>query len=85
MKLEDRGYIKLSESRSIEQSDCRYEMSLFRQMINDHQKGVKAMGRGKICNEIHGNGFPILTWNFEWVEVTIGSVLSNLIPLTEVT
>jgi len=58
---------------------------LLRQAINNHKKGVKAMGRREICDEVHRNGLPISSWDFKGIKVTIGSMLSGLVPLTEVT
>ncbi len=85
MKLKDGGDVELSESRGIKCLDHRYEVRLLGQSINHHQKCIKAMRRREICDEVHRNRLPISTWDFKGIKVTVRSMPSSLVPLTEVT
>ena len=85
MELKNSGNVELSKTRSIEQLNSGYEMRLFGKTIHNYQKSVETMGWWEISDEIHGNRFPIPTWDLKRVEITIWGVSGSLVSLAEVT
>ena len=73
---------KSGETFRVDVVRCRDEYAGLGQAIDDDENGGKAVGKGKLLDEIHGDGIPRALGNGQRLKSAVRLVATGFIPTT---